>query len=763
MIWMKLLYAIGFAVVGIVLLFCIYKASQNEKKIAQTIRWIFYHAFFAVVANIVVTLTTNQNVCMAAYNVFYVCIDWLLLDILLFVLDYSGIDSRGRRFVKPSLWRILLTLDSASLLLNYFFKHVYECVPVYTSTGELCFCPEYGFAYYIHLVMAYFLVICSFLTLIYKASKTPHVYRMKYVVVLFLLAFIVIGDTIYIFTDTVFNTSVIFFSLGGIVIYYFAVVYAPKDLMQRTLSLVVQGMDDAIFIFDEDGNCIHVNESARSLMRVEGLTLQDIEKNFADWCTKNDYRSEKGKEYSVVRTYGERKVHYRMFFRNLLDEKQCYLGGFFTVQDRTEEVNNLEREHHAANHDELTDLYNRQCFYNYVAERLRTDTESDYLIVCSDIRNFKMINDIFGTEKGDKLLIRIGKALRMCTKKDEIFARLESDRFGLLMKKEYFREETFTREAARVLHIEGNEAYPIRLCIGVYEVTDREVPVSVMCDRALMAAATLKGNYGKQIAYYDETLRRNVLKEQELTGELDDAIATRQFKMYLQPQMNGEGKMLGAEALVRWIHPVKGMISPAEFISIFERNGTITKLDYYMWETACIQLKKWKEQGREDLYISVNISPKDFYFMNVYKAFTELVAKYGISSANLKLEITETAMMSELERQRKLIARLREAGFVVEMDDFGSGYSSLNMLKDIQVDTLKIDMAFLGKTDNEDRASKILKMVVELSKQLEIPVITEGVETQDQVKFLREIGCDMFQGYYFAKPMEVSAFEEKYM
>ena len=176
-----------------------------------------------------------------------------------------------------------------------------------------------------------------------------------------------------------------------------------------------------------------------------------------------------------------------------------------------------------------------------------------------------------------------------------------------------------------------------------------------------------------------------------------------------------------------------------------------------------MQLRKWKEQGREDIYISVNISPKDFYFMDVYKAFTELVAKHGISPANLKLEITETAMMSELERQRKLIARLRAAGFVVEMDDFGSGYSSLNMLKDIQVDTLKIDMAFLGKTDNEDRASKILKMVVELSKQLEIPVITEGVETHDQVEFLRKIGCDMFQGYYFAKPMDVSAFEEKYL
>ncbi len=153
----------------------------------------------------------------------------------------------------------------------------------------------------------------------------------------------------------------------------------------------------------------------------------------------------------------------------------------------------------------------------------------------------------------------------------------------------------------------------------------------------------------------------------------------------------------------------------------------------------------------------------DLYFIDLFKTFAGLVEKYGISPGNLKLEITETAMMSDLEKQLQMISKLREAGFVVEMDDFGSGYSSLNMLKDIQVDVLKIDMAFLGETEDKLRAQKILRTIVELSRQLEVPVISEGVETQEQVEFLREIGCNMFQGYYFARPMEVGIFEEKYM
>ena len=201
---------------------------------------------------------------------------------------------------------------------------------------------------------------------------------------------------------------------------------------------------------------------------------------------------------------------------------------------------------------------------------------------------------------------------------------------------------------------------------------------------------------------------------------------------------------------------------PNEFIPIFEKNGLIIDIDRYIWEMACRILRKWKEEGRDDVYISVNISPRDFYFLNVYQIFVELVEKYDIDPQNLKLEITETAVVMDLKRQLELITRLRQTGFIVEMDDFGSGYSSLNMLKEIHVDVLKIDMAFLKKAKDEERSKKILQMIIGLSKQLGMPVITEGVETAQQVEFLAEMGCDIFQGYYFGKPMSVQEFEAKY-
>jgi len=213
---------------------------------------------------------------------------------------------------------------------------------------------------------------------------------------------------------------------------------------------------------------------------------------------------------------------------------------------------------------------------------------------------------------------------------------------------------------------------------------------------------------------------------------------------------------------VRWMHPVKGRIMPDDFIPIFERNGLIVDVDRFIWESACRQLRQWQDEGKDDVYISVNLSSKDFYYLNIFKVFAELVNMYGIEPKKLKLEITETAVMMDFARQLELINKLRDFGFIVEMDDFGSGYSSLNMLKDIHVDVLKLDMAFLKKNQDTERGKTILRMIIGLSKQLGIQVLSEGVETLEQAQFLREMGCDMFQGYYFAKPMEVSEFEKIY-
>ncbi len=759
---MKNVYAAAFIFVAACLIFCIYRARKNKKTIAEVVKKLLSAAFLAVAANIVILLSENKTVCEVAYSVFFVCIDWVLYYMFLFTMEFSSI--KKQKLVNMKLWGCLFGLDSASMLLNPFFHHAFSCTEVYNRYQELCFKPvQYG-AYRVHLGICYLIILFGFIVLIYKSIKSSESYREKYVLVLFVFVFIVIGDATYVFTDKAINTSIIAFAVGGVIIYYYAVEFVPKELLKRTLTKVVQGMPDAILIFDEDGKCIHTNTKATALLETSGKTFPAVEKEFKEQYYEKLTDRPAGYEEDIVEEMTVRGLYLRSICHCLLDSKNNYMGCFFTIQDRTQEVKNLEKERYIANHDALTGIYNKQRFYQRVEQTLQENPGETYLMVCSDIRQFKLINDVFGPEKGDELLKSIADTIREYALPGDIYGRLESDRFGLLMKKSTFNEKIFSEKPASVARsIENCYTYPIRVCVGVYEITNRNLPVSGMCDRAFLAIGTIKDKYGQNVAYYDDALRRSVLREQELTGELAGAIATGQFRIYLQPQISAEGKVLGAEALVRWKHPVKGMISPADFLDVFEKNGSIVKLDRYVWELACRQLAKWAEKGREDLYISINISPKDFYFIDVCGVLQDLVKKYQVNPRCLKLEITETTVMANLEIQLNLIERLRKSGFIVEMDDFGSGYSSLNMLKDIRVDVIKIDMAFLGKTDNVNRAEKILKIIVELSRQLEIPVITEGVETEEQVKFLQSIGCELFQGFYFAKPMEVADFEQKYM
>ena len=290
----------------------------------------------------------------------------------------------------------------------------------------------------------------------------------------------------------------------------------------------------------------------------------------------------------------------------------------------------------------------------------------------------------------------------------------------------------------------------------------RDRPVSIMCDKANLASETIKNEYKSNIAYYTERLFESSIEERRIIGEFERAISNNEFEMYLQPQVDSSGNLYGAEALVRWQHPERGLLSPAIFIDVLEKTGFIYKLDRYMWDKAAKKLGEWKKEGKDQYHISVNISTKDFYLVDVYETFVGLVDKYDIDPVNLNIEITETTLMSDFDKNMGIIRLLQNYGFNIEIDDFGSGYSSLNMLKDISADVLKIDMGFLRASENEAKGLDILESIITLAGKLGMKVITEGVETKKQLYMLVEMGCDMYQGYYFSKPIPVDEFEKKY-
>lgn len=757
---MKGFYAVTFIITIAILGICTERAEKSKKEIATPLVKVLIMAAITVAGNLFVVLSENKLLSLVSYSIFFVGIDWLLYFLLLFATEYTGI--LKNKILKKGLMLILI-FDSASMLLNTVFSHAFWCRLVYTEYGEKLYRITFGFPYELHLTLCYIMLVITFAALVYKACKSPAFYRSKYLVIVGVLLAVVIGDAVYVFMEQIIDMSILLFAAAGVAIYYYAVEYVPKEIVNRSMSLVVQKLSEGIVFFDITNQCAYANKFAEQILEADNEDDILLERVLGKWGKKIDVKEQDDFSCTRMEIVKGEPMYLRIRFQRMLDKHKQYLGCIFIIHDCTVEKRNQQKEHFLATHDKLTGIYNKEYFYEQVEKCIKDYPDRKYLMVCSDIKDFKLVNDVFGKEIGDDLLVRIAAEIRMQVKLGEVYCRLDGDRFALFMQKKDFRENVFIDGPERTARIESDISYPVNIYVGVYEVNDLTMPVSGMCDRAVMAIESIKGNFEKKVAYYDENLRQSVLREKELSGELNYALETGQFQIYLQPQITADGIVAGAEALVRWLHPHKGLIMPGEFIEIFEKNGMIAKLDQHVWKLACECLRKWKKAGKTECYISVNISPKDFYFMDVYKTITELAEQYDIIPRNLRLEITETAIMIDLEHQLEMIKRLRDYGFIVEMDDFGSGYSSLNMLKDICVDELKVDMAFLKRTRDEKRGKIILQNIVHMSKQLGMPIIIEGVETVEQVKFLKEIGCDMFQGFFFARPVAVAKFEEIYL
>lgn len=422
----------------------------------------------------------------------------------------------------------------------------------------------------------------------------------------------------------------------------------------------------------------------------------------------------------------------------------------------------FEQLKYVAEFDTLTDIFNREKFYSETKRLISEHPDKRFAIIRLDINHFSLINSFFGIDEGNSLLKYIAKHLRVSTADfmGSAFGRMEADIFGICVpftdKKSV---ENFIMRSMNALQ-NFSSAYYIVPCFGIYITAEEDIPVSIMFDRATLAAKSCKGNYVNYFGYYNDDMRLRLEKEQEIVNDMNYALQDGQFTIYVQPKYNVmTNSPVGGEVLVRWIHPKKGMIPPSLFIPLFEKNGFVVKLDAYVWEEACKMLKGWLDQGKKPNPISVNVSRVNIYNPHFVENIIKLVDRYQIPHELFNIELTESAYTDNPDIMINAIDRLQKEGFSILMDDFGSGYSSLSMLKNIPVDILKIDMNFFVEASKKSRCESIVASIVRMSKWLNIPVIAEGVETSEQISFLREIGCDFVQGYYYAKPMCVSDYE----
>ncbi len=451
-----------------------------------------------------------------------------------------------------------------------------------------------------------------------------------------------------------------------------------------------------------------------------------------------------------------------------MESEPQYVHAVFTdITEEMEVEKQLEESmiemKYRAEHDRMTDIYNREAFYKSCETLMSEKPDEIFVIGVWNVDRFKIINELFGSKVGDRILQGIAQSLQKLTAVVGTCGRLEADSFAICLPEPYLIEHM--PEVLSLLS--GSEEwglnnYPIMSHIGFYRAENDGTAVNLMCDRAGMALMQIKGNYLERWCYYSESLKETILNEQELVNDMEVAIKEHQFIIHYQPMMDAKKQtVIRAEALVRWKHPTKGMISPGLFIPLFEKNGFISRLDMYVCEEVCRFQAELKKKGVPLIPISINLSRMNFYNPRLCKEILELVNKYGISPEDLEIEITESAYKENSNDLMRAIQMFQKHGFKVLMDDFGSGYSSLNMLKDLSIDVLKIDMKFIDDLENSERATNIMFSIIRMAQALEMDTIAEGVETRSQYEMLSCMGCGCIQGYYFSKPLPEEQFVDE--
>ena len=404
--------------------------------------------------------------------------------------------------------------------------------------------------------------------------------------------------------------------------------------------------------------------------------------------------------------------------------------------------------------DALTGLYSKEFFYHTMEELLRANPDVKYDVVCSDVENFRALNDRYGTAQCDSFLRAIADDLSDRIPGLLFGGRIGADVFAFLLT---HREDSWDG----ILTPEGEEGRYGKFVVkyGIFADVDHTLSAAAICDRATLALGKIKKKFGARVAWFDDEMRNLQLREHQIEENMENALAEKQFVVYYQPKHDLHADHTGgAEALVRWISPELGFVSPGQFIPLFERNGFITNLDFFIWEEVCKELRRCLDHGLPMVPVSINASRMDFEVPNLAGEIAALADKYGIEHSLLHVELTESMYSDNPGQIERTLQELHDNGFHIELDDFGSGYSSLTSLNTLTLDVMKVDMSLIRQASATGDYS-ILRFASLLADNLRLKTVVEGVETAEQVAALKVLGCDYIQGYYFSKPLPAEEFE----
>ena len=748
-------YEIAIALFALLVVILMIAAARGKSEYRRHFLRTMTLTLITFVAYLVFLQAPVLTVARISMTVYLATTQWVAYGVGLFSLRYAG-------YQKKLTWirrvtHILLLLNLLLLVVNYRTGWVFT-VEAQILKGMCFWVLLPGPLYLVENLISAILAALVMVPLVVKAAQVPMLYKWRYLGMAVAFAVVVVVNVIGHLSSNPVEVSILLYAMyGGFASYN--VVYAdPQRVTMKLFRMANSRISDALIYYDMSGRTVFYNDKAAEMFPAQDdKTRKALMKDFRDNRVMTDRTNpgyaEQWEESFII----SGQEHFCDVEYRVVTQENHHIGFYIRFLDKTEEMRIYEQQHYRATHDTLTDLYNRERFFAEVDKRKEERPGKQWIMVVSNIRDFKLINELFGEEMGDAVLLKQAELLRKYSHPTTLYGRVADDKFGLFMDRDYFSPDLLVECINGMKRLTENNSYQMHVQAGVYEVEDIHEPAAIMYDKAVLAMKSIASEYRKMFGYYDASLMNLAIRNKQTADYFNQAMEAHEFHLYLVPQLDEEGNIGGADA-VPYLLSDEGNLDEEALDSILESSGSIYKLDRFIWEEAIRVQAEWQKRGKQ-LVTGIHLRAKDIYYMDVYAELTGLVTQYQVNPRCLLVAIAEDVLMLAPKENMNLMGMLQGYGFRVAIEDFGNGYSSLNMLKDMTPDAIRIGEIFLQLGGNRSRGEMILKAIIRMAKRLGIRTLADGITEEEQFEILKKYGNQIYSGPYFYKAMPVEEFE----
>ena len=734
---------------------------KNTKDYIKSIDMTLGFSIASLILSGIYLSTTNKLLAEIAYNLSFIALDGIVFGLYSFTKRFAEYKKDLR--IANKIYYFFVSVDVILFILNIFYKKSFTIELKPTAYNgfywSLHFTPLILYNFAVNAVVLVFTIYM----LLLKIRSVPSFYKNIYRV--FVIPYSAAAIVCYTFfvLDLWINPCFFFYCFLSYLFFHYNIYKADVIIKEITVKNIIKNFPVATCWFNKEDNLVYKNKQAIKLFQKELKWTDNQIKLFYSKFMANNHARNLDTAYSrQTFTIKGKEYIYEISYQKLFNDLD-YIGSYLNFKDITSEIEKNKQSYVLANYDSLTGIYNRERFFEVADEHIRENPDAPWYMICTNIKGLRLVNDLFGVKAGDDVLKHQAEYIKERAMENEVYGHIVDDKFAILMLKENYTDNFFEPKMLDIIKVSDNNFFHIDYNVGIYESSNVIESSKYMYDKALMAIENLPEGSTENVVYYNESIMHTYLDDRAVVSDFYYALNNNYFYMYLQPIFDKEKKMIGAEALTRWNKPGSGLMMPEQFIYLFERAGLIYKLDMYIWEKTAQKLQYWKKMGYPDLFISINISINDIFYFDVYEYLCGLIEKYSINPKNIKLGIKESVLISDYGKGVSLFKQFKEKGFDIEIDDFGSRYCALNVLKDVDADYLRINLHSMGGINSGETEKIIIKSIVALAKKLDILVIGDNIETQEQFNFLKNIGCGIYQGYYFSKALQDKAFDQMYI